>query len=420
MSVDLTRYTSRWSAPPTGAKCGYCGATGLLWLDDSATVSPGRKPNYWQAVPVWNSTTYAWEGVKHVCPAGTSRVGKPTQRYQVEVERDPPEGSETLDAEVERLIGSLQAAANTNMAEVRKTAEAWLERVNTGGELLVENLARELPLVVGNLVERAVRDAVPQTHEVHVTRWDGTEKKLAGRPHKHLRTLVGVLSQRVHTFLVGPAGSGKTTAAQMAAEVLGLPYYEKAMGPATSEWDLTGYRSPDGKYVPGALRAPFEHGGVATLDEVDNAGASVLTALNTMMANGYYTFPDARVPRHPDFIVVACGNTYGRGADRLYVGRQQLDAATLDRFAVLDWDYDEEAEVEWAGTDQRPWTTYVQAVRHAAAQHKMRFVVSPRASITGAKLLRSGLERSLVEEAVLWKGLGIDDRSKLERSVPRR
>src|SRR5690606_16360641 len=37
-----------------------------------------------------------------------------------------------------------------------------------------------------------------------------------------------------------------------------------------------------------------------------------------------------------------CANTYGRGNDRLYVGRNQLDEATLDRFRIgtIPMDYD--------------------------------------------------------------------------------
>ena len=228
-----------------------------------------------------------------------------------------------------------------------------------------------------------------------------------------MQTLVSVLAQRLHVFMVGPAGSGKTTAAHQAAKALSLPYYESSMGPATSQWDLVGFRSPDGKYIPGILRKPYEDGGVLMLDEMDNANPSVLTALNAAISNGQTTFPDGEVNRHDDFVLVAAGNTYGRGADRMYVGRNQLDAATLDRFVNITWGYDEAAEIDWAGRDQASWTKYIQQVRHKAESNNMRVIVSPRASIFGAKLLRAGMAIEQIKEMVLWKGMGDADRKKL-------
>lgn len=225
-----------------------------------------------------------------------------------------------------------------------------------------------------------------------------------------------------NSMMVGPAGGGKTTAARIAANVNGFRYFEQSMGPQTSQWDLVGYNGPNGEFHPGFLYAPFKFGGLAMLDEVDAGNPGILVVLNSMMANGHYTFPNGEeVERHADFRIIAGANTYGRGADRLYVGRSQLDAATLDRFAVLDWDYDETVEFRWAGNDDtaRAWTVFVQQVRKVAFDLKMRFVVSPRASIEGAKMLRGGCSRKEVEEARLWKGLSKDERAKfahLDRS----
>jgi cobaltochelatase CobS len=87
-------------------------------------------------------------------------------------------------------------------------------------------------------------------------------------------------------------------------------------------------------------------------------------------------------------VAIAAGNTFGRGASREYVGRQQLDAATLDRFTVFEVDYDEALELAIAGNDD--WTRYVQKVRKAVEREKVRAIVSPRASISGAKLLAVG------------------------------
>jgi cobaltochelatase CobS len=258
-----------------------------------------------------------------------------------------------------------------------------------------------------------VKSLVPVEHVITIEKYDGSKVESTGRPHMLLQELVELCQLRMHSFLVGPAGSGKTTAVEQAANILELPYYSWSMGPSTSEWDLFGYRSPDGHYVPGILREPFETGGILCLDEMDNTNPNVLTALNSALANGHAQFPDGRVAKHPDFVCVAGGNTYGRGANRVYVGRMQLDGATLDRFGVINWDYDEEAEVDWAGRDQMTWVAHVQRIRHKAEQLGVRYIFSPRASINGAKMIRNGLAWERAEAVWLWKGIPEEDRSRL-------
>ena len=261
---------------------------------------------------------------------------------------------------------------------------------------------------VSDIIEQALEEAVSKVAERHFSR------------HVIVDELATWLGEAVHVFLVGPAGSGKTSAARAAAEDLELPYYEKSMGPQTSEWNLVGFVNPtNGQYIPGCLREPFENGGVLLLDEMDAANPGVLTTLNAALANGHYTFPDGvEVERHPDFRCVAAGNTFGGGADRVYVGRNQLDGASLDRFANVPMDYDEDAEFHWAGLDQRDWVSYVQRLRHAAENAAMRVIISPRASIAGAKLLRAGkLDRATIADRLIFQKMSSDDKARLQSLV---
>ena len=74
------------------------------------------------------------------------------------------------------------------------------------------------------------------------------------------------------------------------------------------------------------------------LDEMDASIPEVLVLLNAAIANGYFEFPNGRVDfDHVHF--VAAGNTVGNGADDMYTGRMVLDQATLDRFAIIEFDY---------------------------------------------------------------------------------
>jgi MoxR-like ATPase len=259
------------------------------------------------------------------------------------------------------------------------------------------------------MVEQAVASAV---NRVEIVIGDRPPVKF-DRAHRSLETILKAVSAGVHPFLVGPAGSGKTTLAKQIAEALGRPFYMQAR--VSSEYKLTGFIDATGKAVQTDFRRAFEHGGVFLFDEIDASDADALTAFNAPLANGWADFPDGQVQMHKDFVAIAAGNTFGKGANREYVGRQQLDAATLDRFAIFEIDYDEKLELVLAGNDD--WTRYVQSVRAAVAKERVRHVVSPRASISGARLLAAGLTRKEVEEATIWKGMAEAERNRITQHV---
>jgi energy-coupling factor transporter ATP-binding protein EcfA2 len=233
--------------------------------------------------------------------------------------------------------------------------------------------------------------------------------KVDGKAHRVLPTIVTAICAGVHPFLVGPAGSGKTTLAEQVAKVLDVPFGFASR--VTSEFKLLGFVDATGKCVRTSFRECFEHGGVFLFDEVDASDADAVTSFNAALANGYCDFPDGMVYKHKDFYAIAAGNTYGRGADRQYVGRNQLDAATLDRFAIFEVDYDEALEIDLCGNLN--WARRVQAIRKAILEQQVRHIVSPRASISGARLLAAGMDADAVEEAVIWKGMAQAERQRV-------
>jgi cobaltochelatase CobS len=224
-----------------------------------------------------------------------------------------------------------------------------------------------------------------------------------GVQHEKFETLLKVVANRINVMMVGPAGSGKTHAGSSVAKALGLSFHSISVGQQTSKVDFLGYMDAHGNYVSTHFRKAYENGGVFLIDEIDAGNPNVITIINAATANHQCAFPDKMVDKHDDFIVIAAANTFGRGADRKYVGRNQLDAATLDRFVVIEWDYDRKLERE-IGVDEK-WLEFVQDVRKAVEKLNIRHVVSPRASINGSKMLAAGIPRNEVEDMVIWKGL---------------
>jgi len=162
---------------------------------------------------------------------------------------------------------------------------------------------------------------------------------------------------RVHTLLVGPRGCGKTVTGELLAQALALPLYTISLSAGVSEGVLQGWLHPSKagllfEYNRSSFVRAYEEGGVVLLDELDAADPNMLMILNAALSNSHWEIPlrgehAAPLVRHQDFVCLAAANTKGHGADRVYVGRNQLDGATLDRFAMgrLTVDYDEAMEI---------------------------------------------------------------------------
>jgi MoxR-like ATPase len=242
------------------------------------------------------------------------------------------------------------------------------------------------------------------------------KKKVEGVQHNQFENLLKVVGTGQAVLLVGPAGTGKTHGAASVADAFGLEFYSIAVGSQTSKSDLVGYMDANHNYVTTQFRESYEKGGLFLLDEADAGNSNVLILLNAALSNGYMAFPDAMVKRHEDFRMVATANTYGHGASRQYVGRNQLDAATLDRFVTIAWDIDDKIESNLAGTsaEGRAWLSVVKAVRKRAIEELvLRVVISPRATQRGALLLAAGMPFEDVLPIALTGNIPGDERAEL-------
>lgn len=167
------------------------------------------------------------------------------------------------------------------------------------------------------------------------------------RHHKFNEVKI-LVENGINVLLTGEKGSGKTTLAMQVAEDIGVEFFNMSMTRQTTLSHLFGFMSVNGTYVGTHLRKAAEFGGMMNLDEIDAADANVLLSLNTI-ENGFLVFPDAIVDLHKDFHLVATSNPQDQHAS--YVGRNKLDAATLDRFDIIDIDRDENLEMSMVDLD---------------------------------------------------------------------
>lgn len=228
---------------------------------------------------------------------------------------------------------------------------------------------------------------------------------------KVIRILQATKRKEKNVMLVGEAGGGKTQLCENIAEALNLPFYPMSVGLQTTKSDLLGFIDAHGSYKRTIIREAFENGGLLLLDEFDCAHAGVVTILNSMLANGFTSFPDKVVKKHPNFICICACNTFGRGATVDYVGRNRLDAATLDRFVFVEVGYD--ISLENMITRNDLWHKLILDIRKNIAKHGIRHIVSPRASMDGADLIDAGFSVKDALALTVFKGVNLDMQERM-------
>ena len=239
--------------------------------------------------------------------------------------------------------------------------------------------------------------------------------QLDGVQHEKFETILKFVSLDEPVFLEGPAGSGKNVICQQVAKALGLNFYFS--NAVTQEYKLTGFTDANGTFHESQFYKAFKNGGLFMLDEMDASIPEVLVILNAAIANRYFDFPApiGYVKAHKDFRVIAAGNTFGNGADYDYVGRNQLDAASLDRFAVVRVDYSAKIEETCANGDTA-LLDFCRAFRKACVDSGIHAIVSYRAINRMAKL-SACMEAKEIIETCLVKGLELDSLNAIEKSL---
>lgn len=241
-----------------------------------------------------------------------------------------------------------------------------------------------------------------------VVEYQGQQKMIPGATHEKLPLILNMVADDIPIYMTGKAGTGKNVICKQVAESLGLDFYFTNC--VTQEYKLTGFIDANGKYQETQFYKAFTKGGLFFLDEMDASIPETLVVLNGAIANRYFDFPCGKVYAHPDFRVIAAGNTFGTGADINYTGRYSLDRASLDRFAVVQIDYSPAIEKSIAGDDTE-LLDFVHAFRDATDKACVECICSYRTIERVSKL--KGIIKNLSEvlEVSLTKGMDKDTRN---------
>jgi cobaltochelatase CobS len=238
-------------------------------------------------------------------------------------------------------------------------------------------------------VDEVSKARLPRPIEVRMA--DGSVTRLDGRVHRQFDELLGLVQEgHPNVMLVGPAGTGKTTLVKHVAKALGRQFAFISLSAGVTETHIFGRMLPQSDGTWAYVESPFvriyRNGGLFLFDEVDAADGNVMVSINAALANGMMCNPVTGevIERHPDCLIATAANTYGRGGDMVYVGRNALDGATLDRFVLaklfVNYDTDLEAELaaklDAAVADEL--LTWVTMLRNRIAEHRLRRIASTR------------------------------------------
>ncbi|MCE5280314.1 MAG: AAA family ATPase [Planctomycetaceae bacterium] len=276
---------------------------------------------------------------------------------------------------------------------------------------------------VRGIVDEAVAAArLPRPVEVHMP--DGTVNTLSERTHRQFEQVLSLIGEgHSNIMLVGPAGTGKTTLVKHAAKALGRSFAFISLSAGVTETHIFGRMLPQSDGTWAYVESPFiriyRNGGVFLFDEVDAADGNVMVSINAALANGVLCNPvnGEVIERHADCVIVAAANTYGRGGDMVYVGRNALDGATLDRFVLskinVGYDTDLEADMATAvGSKGQALVDWVNRLRDRIADNRLRRIASTRLVEQGVKALSAG--RTLEDvKSRFFQDWSADEKSKV-------
>lgn len=222
--------------------------------------------------------------------------------------------------------------------------------------------------------------------------------------HEKFEIILACVEKNIPVYLSGPAGSGKNHTLEQVAKKLELDFY--FTNSIQQEYKLTGFIDAGGTFHETEFYKAFTKGGLFFLDEMDASIPEVLVLLNAAIANGYFEFPTGKVTAHDDFRVVAAGNTFGSGADEKYTGRLVLDQATLDRFAIIEFDYSMKIELSISKGNVE-LVEFVRDLRKQSDDKGIRATFSYRC-ITMVTKLEGTIELEELLRIAIFKGMDKD------------
>lgn len=250
------------------------------------------------------------------------------------------------------------------------------------------------------VIETEVEKEEIETVEVETEEEIDIDEEIKHEKYDMVKTC---LDNNIPVYLAGEAGTGKNYLVEQICKENGWNFYFS--NSIQQEYKLTGFIDAGGKFHETEFykACTDDKECVFFLDEIDASIPEVLILLNAAIANGYFEFPNGKVEIN-NVHFVAAGNTVGSGSDELYTGRMVLDQATLDRFAIIEIDYDKRIEMKLANNN-KDLVEFVRNLRQQSKEKGIRATFSYRCISMSAKLIDANMD---IKDILMFKGMDKD------------
>lgn len=278
--------------------------------------------------------------------------GKGTQKPKPQLTTTTTKEEETTTSETTKTDETMNTTANNNAQGNNNTGIEQVANIlatfeqngyNKGYNAAQEEAAAKIDDLTAQVEELKNRPTTSGT-TINITIGDKKHTHQTDRVlHPEFEWVMFLLANRRHVYLHGPAGSGKTEMAIECAKSLGLDF--EYQNQVILRPDVQGFVDANGTYHDTPITRAASKGKLLICDEIDGWSPNALLCLNGLLSQGFIDIPNyGRINAHPDFYVVACGNTNGLGATALFNSRNKLCESDRDRFKFVEINYDPAVE----------------------------------------------------------------------------
>ena len=284
---------------------------------------------------------------------GKNTPPQKTEQQQATAQEEEQTNEETkVQTNNNTTNNSTMNNSNTNSNGMEQVANIFAnlqsDAYNKGYNAAQEEYAAKIDNLTAQVEELKNRPATSGT-VINITIGDKKHTHQTERVlHPEFEWVMTLLANRRHVYLHGPAGSGKTEMAIECAKSLGLDF--EYQNQVILRPDVQGFVDANGTYHDTPITRAASKGKLLICDEIDGWSPNALLCLNGLLSQGFIDIPNyGRINAHPDFYVVACGNTNGLGATALFNSRNKLCESDRDRFKLVEINYDPAVEKSIVG-----------------------------------------------------------------------
>ena len=271
----------------------------------------------------------------------------------------------------------IKQAREFKPAEVKKSDEVSIPGYDK--RIMVPYRHMVLPPEISNKINPFLDENIPfsRRKEELLKRMEAREKE-GEIFHKKVSQIAIDVMEGDWPYLWGPSGTGKSYMIKQVASLLGMDLTKA--GKITEPYSVLGYNDPQGRYqiTPSFIAALYGH--LLFLDEMDNGNPDTQVVLNDIYSellnkldnpeeDCSVTFgTDVQVDVHPNFRMVAAGNTSGEGENETFSSRGKMDESIQERMTPIYVDYDNRVE-ESILHDYPEWYKFFISFRNACMKY---------------------------------------------------